>query len=331
MEGRINWIDWAKAICIALVVMGHFNFNQSSFTYHSFIYAFHMPIFFLLSGYLHKTTPSFFDSLKKNIVSLIIPYIFFNILTFLIFTLPLLLLGKITTLGLETSFQQFLIGGSFTFAGPTWFLICLFNIKLISCFILKLKIYLQIIISTVFPILALVIEADLYFGLKPAFISIPFFVIGFHLKQQKLIEKIKDQFSLEFTLFLTSFFLLVIGNNIQGRVDIYKGILGEYPWLFYINALIGCFMVIMLCRMLNGIKSKFIRTISSATIVILGLHIFINGYVYKFVAKFGILIYSEFQINLPVLILMTIAVILILYYPIIFLQKYLPFFIGNRK
>lgn len=44
---RIKWIDNARAIGILLVVLGHSLIPASIQTY---IYSFHMPLFFFLSG-----------------------------------------------------------------------------------------------------------------------------------------------------------------------------------------------------------------------------------------------------------------------------------------
>lgn len=42
---RENWIDWAKALGILLVVMGHSVYASKDVT--SFIFVIHMPLFFL--------------------------------------------------------------------------------------------------------------------------------------------------------------------------------------------------------------------------------------------------------------------------------------------
>lgn len=44
---RIEYIDFIKGICIFLMVLGH---TRSPFT--SFIYLFHMAVFFMVTGYL---------------------------------------------------------------------------------------------------------------------------------------------------------------------------------------------------------------------------------------------------------------------------------------
>ena len=50
-SNRVKWIDYAKCILIFFMVSGHCNINN---TYHMFIYSFHMPAFFIISGYLFK-------------------------------------------------------------------------------------------------------------------------------------------------------------------------------------------------------------------------------------------------------------------------------------
>lgn len=58
MKERLLYVDTLKAFGIILVVMGHVFHDSDSIVSH-FIYAFHMPLFFLLSGV-------FFDYDKKN-------------------------------------------------------------------------------------------------------------------------------------------------------------------------------------------------------------------------------------------------------------------------
>ena len=70
MKQRNQWVDYAKAIGIILVVYGHvargliaagLPMNQTWYTLvDSIIYSFHMPLFFFLSGLF------FYDSLTKR-------------------------------------------------------------------------------------------------------------------------------------------------------------------------------------------------------------------------------------------------------------------------
>ena len=57
MMQRKNWIDWAKAIGILLVVMGHSEYSNPLVV--QMIFMIHMPLFFVVSGYLFKPNKSF--------------------------------------------------------------------------------------------------------------------------------------------------------------------------------------------------------------------------------------------------------------------------------
>jgi acyltransferase len=51
MNKRIGWIDIAKGITILLVIVGH---TLIGYKVNDYIYAFHMPLFFICSGLLFK-------------------------------------------------------------------------------------------------------------------------------------------------------------------------------------------------------------------------------------------------------------------------------------
>ena len=79
-NNRVDYLDIARCIGIILMVMGHIGFKKK-FTY--FIHGFHMPMFFIISGYLftlkHQEDLPFKEYLIKKFKSLIIPYISFGI------------------------------------------------------------------------------------------------------------------------------------------------------------------------------------------------------------------------------------------------------------
>ena len=75
---RIEWIDIAKSIGILLVVFGH---SASPFTtIKRYIFWFHMPFFFFLSGYLYKARYNYWMYFKRKFLHLLVPYISFLIL-----------------------------------------------------------------------------------------------------------------------------------------------------------------------------------------------------------------------------------------------------------
>ena len=48
---RLDYIDIFRALGIILMVMGHIGFGSK---FDKFIHAFHMPMFFWISGFFHK-------------------------------------------------------------------------------------------------------------------------------------------------------------------------------------------------------------------------------------------------------------------------------------
>ena len=90
VKSRLIYIDVARGLAILFVVIGHMNqFYRDNLGIENpqmlaFIYTFHMPLFFIISGMLFSEKSyretSFFCFVIKKIKSLIIPYIFFDIL-----------------------------------------------------------------------------------------------------------------------------------------------------------------------------------------------------------------------------------------------------------
>lgn len=71
MKVRNPIYDRAKGIGIVLLILGHlFTYSNISF---SIIFAFHMPLFFFMSGMFLKTE----SSNKKLIFTYLLPYVFF--------------------------------------------------------------------------------------------------------------------------------------------------------------------------------------------------------------------------------------------------------------
>lgn len=69
---RVEWIDVAKAVAIILVGVGHYSCPQWLLVW---IYAFHMPLFFILSGYTFKTEKyNFVQFVIRKIKTLILPW-----------------------------------------------------------------------------------------------------------------------------------------------------------------------------------------------------------------------------------------------------------------
>ena len=83
---RIVWIDIAKAICIILVVIGHYFPETHPLWYgemRNVIYTFHMPLFMFASGYIYIATKkeiSYSEFIWRKVNRLMIPYLTVSVL-----------------------------------------------------------------------------------------------------------------------------------------------------------------------------------------------------------------------------------------------------------
>ena len=94
---RILSLDIARAICIILVVIGHYYPENSPGWYdslHGLIYSFHMPLFMFASGYVYMATNkerNYGKFVWKKVKRLMIPYV---VTSFIVITLKLLMEGN---------------------------------------------------------------------------------------------------------------------------------------------------------------------------------------------------------------------------------------------
>ena len=335
---REIWADNAKFIGITLMLIGH-NSLASNEVF-DFIYAFHMPLFFILSGYFasDKREP-FMPYLKKNIRSLLVPYFMFSLIV-----LPLTyfhLWSNRDMLGCN-SWNDFLImpilGIFFVkttiisyFTGPIWFFVALFIVKMLF-FLYKLfytSKYSLISMSIVCTILFLLTKSlgiQLLFRLDSALLCFPFYVIGFTMKylNRSVIFKKKSYWSagmLSCVLFILTYYISI--NN--GHVEISDAGYGHSLLLMYIGAILGSLGVIVVSRTIG--RNEYISTIGGGTAVILGLHGNIQAMMKQIVVHWlGITTYSLWAA------LLMVTLLLLIHIPIIyFMNKSCPFLIGKQK
>ena len=83
---RIEWVDICKGLGICLVIIGHTSIANISPILYDWIYSFHMPLFYMLSGLMFN--PDKYDTLVKylnrRVRSLIIPFLLLNTILFIL-------------------------------------------------------------------------------------------------------------------------------------------------------------------------------------------------------------------------------------------------------
>lgn len=140
MEKRIPWVDYVKVFACILVVIGHFfqsmvkaNILPDSAVYqwvNTTIYYFHVPLFFLCSGFLYQKfskvscVKEWGKNIGKKALTLGVPYFVFSIATWLLKTLFSGAVNNQADGLFETLFLKPL--------SPYWYLYCLFFIFVLT-------------------------------------------------------------------------------------------------------------------------------------------------------------------------------------------------------
>jgi len=134
-QGRIRWIDIAKAIAISLVVFGH---TMRGGSVQKVVYSFHVAAFFFLAGLTCKTN-GVRARIKSDFFRIMVPYYCFGIISIAVFAVLGTFAAAKFDMNINPSFganiQNLLYanskGGALQFNTPLWFLPCLFATKLL--------------------------------------------------------------------------------------------------------------------------------------------------------------------------------------------------------
>ncbi len=134
---RKNWVDIAKAFSIIAVVIGHLNGIPALLN--QFIFSFHVPLFFIMSGYFIKDSTDIKKSVKKDAKGLLLPYAVACLIIILIAGVLAFLrdesifeaVKKWTLASLYGSGGPTIQGLGIGWIGALWFLLALFFAKLI--------------------------------------------------------------------------------------------------------------------------------------------------------------------------------------------------------
>lgn len=362
-SNRLFWLDASKAYGMFLVYYGHFAeriadlqgfvVGTAAFSHYKFIYAFHMPLFFILSGFVYKhKNQKFLAFLSHRFLTRILPVIFFNLVA-----IGLQLLQGIATGNL--SFGQYyqdtnifldIIAG-YPFANfITWFLVCLFTVELLH-YLMQPLMSKSLLGRVAIATLTLVI--GYYLGLyqgtmvnlplygfntwyfSEALVGFSFYQVGILLKQANFMTWVQRSFCRYVGLGVALTTTVALFDLNQGpftddrHLVLMAGGSHGHLLLFCVTAMTGTLLI--LCLSLCVSNNRLLTFVGQNTLTLLGLNFFFAGFTKAIVGKIGL---SVFDAWWAVLFLCT-ALTLISFAastPVIWLlQKFLPQLIGKPR
>lgn len=333
LQTRKNWIDWLKSIGMLFIIWGH----AFPVGYTAFIYSFNVPLFFIISGFLFKKETCARTFFKKNLYTLIIPYLILCMIKDFSH-----IIKYWNNFGELINCPIGILVGFHTFNGAPatknlWFVYTLFILKIIFQFTndKNRNMIFLFLVSLSGAYFMNLFDFNPAWAVTDAFTALPFFMFGYLFSKrygaylENFISSVKSR-NILLPLFgvLLSVTVLLLISEYNGEVRMYKGYYGHSLLLFLLFGLFGSFAMFLLSIVLDNIHLKFIPIISIGTMVILQFHRDLYHPFGKIVKDF----YQGEGVNEALLSLFFSAVVLLIFVPVIMiLQKFFPLILGKRK
>lgn len=259
---RLKSVDIAKGIGIILVVWAHTEGPGSSW-----IYQFHMPLFFLISGYLFNSNTAIREFVVRKIKSLYLPFVIWNLAIILIRTLRNLLISSPTTSYTIKAVIKtvLLLDKDNQFFGATWFLGALFIISVLykCCDVVIEWKYKRIFVLLIFVLLAAFgFAVSLPYFLSRTLILGMFFAFGHVVREQK--ERFKNQDNLVTAMICFILFMFIATHNTANMGhNTYTN-----PILFVFGACMASYFTIWVSAQISRLSTPWGKTLQNGLILL---------------------------------------------------------------
>ncbi|WP_430809393.1 MULTISPECIES: acyltransferase family protein [unclassified Carboxylicivirga] len=329
---RLHYIDTLKIVAIFMVVFQHNDLNSAIRFYFQ---SFSVLLFFVASGFVSspKSHLPFMDVLKKYIRHLMAPYFLISIVLYLFWFFVGRYYGNKAILKsdpLDNFIGVFYAQGGSEYMQwgiPMWFLPTLFVVVMLDYFVSKLRLPFQILATLVFPVIGMgafqVLGYHLPWSIDIALVVYLFYFTGRIFKRIDLAEAIKGW---ELPIFTLCFAVHLYTSQLNEIVGVHNGQYGKFLVLMYFNAILAFIWLFALLKVVPSWKP--LTWLGCNTLPILAFHLLAMTMI-KGVALF---VFQHEVIFTPINAAFYAVLQIFLLVPVIlFLNKYLPFFVGQAQ
>lgn len=294
MKNRFDYVDIAKGLGIMLVIMGHIEHN-----YVPFCGSVHIPLFFVLSGYVYSLEKGserpFGKVAGKRALRLLIPYLIYNFVLYAKYILKMVLsegfnakecvdafLGFMYSASIlyknvpsENNFNGFVFGN-----GPLWFLTAMAISSVIfygiNYFLLKHKFDIKKLLLSSAVLIAVswclctFLPVYLPWSFEMALLGTVFMQFGMCLRQRNVIENIiKKPYML-----IGNVVLFVVLHAFNGSANLAIGVYGKSMIIYILLGMLSSIVVIYIAYLISKIEllNKVLSYIGQNTLFILAFH-----------------------------------------------------------
>lgn len=332
-NSRITWIDFFKGFGALLVIFGHSNLPEYLAWW---IWSFHMPMFFYISGYLfsnHKAI-DLKSFLKRRVETLLVPYFFFSAI--LLILLPIL--NSTSKIPIEVrSFDEVIHTLIYGWKGlALWFIPVLFFTEVLFAVLIKYlgkTSFISIIAICLLCLLGYFFSVkNIHFPYKIEVVptALVFYALGYYSKEnmERILVRIIQSNKIVLLLIIALVINIAFCYLNEGKLDMCFNNMNNF-FFTYISAIAGILFSIFISyfltiRLKEGSSIKvFVTYLGRNTMIILGIHQII---------KIGLSSASSlFDQTVYILLIKHAIFWLLLHMVIVMINKHFYFFLGKRR
>lgn len=256
---RIGTFDIIKGFGIILMIVAH-TYGPGNMLW-NFIYTFHIPLFFIVTGYFYKEH-TIQQLLTKNIKQLLVPYI---AMCFIV-----VILTQIRHPHNIKSDISYIFNGM----GPGWFLLALFLVRISFHYILyafKDKyLVISLLISTSISIIAYYYNMPSFLSFFPSLLSLFFVAFGYYIRVHSILEHDYRHPIIILTIGILCWLL----TSYYGQVEMSQCIF-KLSVIDFCGSIGGTYIIFRLSRIIDqkqGLLNKTLLYAGRYSIVILFFH-----------------------------------------------------------
>lgn len=327
MKSYLSFLDFTKVLGLYLMILGHGNMVSDELRV--YIYSFHMPLFFIISGLLTKDKVEY-NTLKVTTKSLLVPYIIMNIICLMIFIVSEYFKGAFDFVILKQHLFAILLGVGYDthtlkpVCTPMWFFYSLFIVKNLYAVLPKGNIskIIQVILCVAFVMVLKHFQYDTYIPVDSALLAYPFFIIGTSIRSY-----VNYQFKIWHVIIATAMLIIAyFVSKFNGRCDIDTMRYGRCLFLFIYTGTVSTISILVITSFIGSKLScldTWSKIICEGAPIIVGLNIFV---IHIFKSVLSKLTWNNIYGILGGILIM------LMFYPVILLSKrYFPSILGYRK
>lgn len=323
---RIEFIDLAKGICILLVLAVHIVPELGK--RYEMLTCLRMPLYFCLSGMFFKDYGGIKNLIVKKADKLLLPFFGWYLISYCFYYFRVFTLGEAS--------EYFHILDFFTrpyfYNIPLWFLLSLFWVNLLYCYIIKIsdKPYVRIPVVGLFMVVGWLFSFSEYpnwFFIGTAMTCLPYFCLGRYLADTPVVrrkDKKRDLLTALACLCIAGIYVALPENTVS--MSYYNNTLESGNIIFfYLVSSSLVILTLLTCKYIG--KLPYISYLGRFSIIVLVTHELLRNVVNR-----GILVlfnpdWEELYIDLTVMFIVTAMMGGVI--PLC--RKYLPYITAQKE